>query len=91
MNLSTWTSVEALASFAYSGRHLDVLRRRRAWFERTQDAMLALWWVPAGMRPTTTEAEYRVKHLRRHGPNSGRVHVPSTFRAAVSRGAERET
>ncbi len=30
--------------------------------------MVALWWVPAGHRPTVAEAESRVLHLRTHGP-----------------------
>ena len=27
-----------------------------------------MWWVPADHRPTTDEAEGRVRLLRRHGP-----------------------
>lgn len=30
--------------------------------------MVALWWVPAGHRPTVTEAEARLLHLRANGP-----------------------
>ena len=29
---------------------------------------MALWWVPAGHRPTIDEAIARLEHLRRHGP-----------------------
>ena len=32
------------------------------------ESHLALWWVPAGRRPTTAEAEARVQHVREHGP-----------------------
>ncbi len=59
VNLTTWTSVEALAGFVFSGRHLAVMRRRRQWFEGAAEAMTALWWVPAGHRPSTDEAEDR--------------------------------
>lgn len=31
-------------------------------------AYTACWWVPAGQRPTTDEAEQRLCHLRIHGP-----------------------
>lgn len=70
VNLTTWTSVEALAGFVFSGRHLAVMRRRRQWFEGAAEAMTALWWVPAGHRPSTDEAEDRVRHLRRFGPTA---------------------
>jgi hypothetical protein len=32
VNLSVWASLEALRSFVYASRHLDVMRHRRAWF-----------------------------------------------------------
>lgn len=68
LNLSVWESVRTLADFTYSGPHRDVLRQRRSWFQVMREAYNALWWVPAGRRPTTREAEDRVRHLRRHGP-----------------------
>jgi hypothetical protein len=61
-------SVEALAVFVYSDRHRQVLMRRRQWFERMAEAYVALWWIPAGHRPTTAEAEGRVPPLREFGP-----------------------
>lgn len=70
VNLTTWTSVEALADFVFSGRHLQVMRRRRQWFQHAVEPMTALWWVPSGHRPSTDEAEARVRQLRAHGPTS---------------------
>jgi hypothetical protein len=68
VNMSAWVSVEALAAFVYSGRHVAVLRRRREWFELMDEAYSALWWIPAGTLPTTGDAEERVCSLRAHGP-----------------------
>jgi hypothetical protein len=68
VNMSVWESVEALAAFVYSGRHVAVLRRRREWFELMGEAYSALWWIPAGTLPTTDDAEERVRSLRAHGP-----------------------
>ena len=31
INMSVWASIEALWEFVYSGRHLEVMRRRREW------------------------------------------------------------
>jgi len=63
-----WESVEALAGFVYSGAHRQVLRRRRRWFERMEEAYTALWWIPRGYLPTMREAEERVLYLREFGP-----------------------
>lgn len=70
MNMSVWESVEALAAFVYSQQHRQVLRRRREWFERMEEAYLALWWIPRGQVPTTEDAEDRIRHLRAHGPTA---------------------
>jgi hypothetical protein len=68
VNMSVWTSVEALAEFVFSGAHLAVMKRRREWFRPVREAMTALWWVPAGHRPGTAEAEDRLRRLRAEGP-----------------------
>lgn len=67
VNMSVWETVDALADFVYRSGHLDVMRRRREWFERIR-MHLVLWWVPAGHQPTVAEAEERLAHLREHGP-----------------------
>jgi Domain of unknown function (DUF3291) len=68
VNMSVWESVEALAAFVYAGPHLAVLRRRREWFEQLRESYSALWWVPAGVRPSTADAEDRIRRLRADGP-----------------------
>jgi hypothetical protein len=44
------------------------MRMRRRWFEPMREAITALWWVPAGHRPSVAEAEARLLALRTHGP-----------------------
>lgn len=68
VNMSTWRDTNALTAFIYQGQHREMLARRREWFERLAEAVTALWWVPAGHRPTVAEAEERLLHLRAHGP-----------------------
>ncbi len=68
INMSVWRDAEALTAFMYAGRHRELMRRRREWFEQIREAMTALWWVPAGERPTVADAEERLLHLREHGP-----------------------
>jgi len=68
INLSVWTDVEHLTTFVLGDLHRAILRRRREFFQRMTEAYLACWWVPVGHRPSTNEAEERVRHLRVHGP-----------------------
>jgi hypothetical protein len=67
VNMSVWESIDALAAFVYRSGHVDVMRRRREWFE-TIKTYMALWWVPAGHLPTVDEAKDRLEHMRIHGP-----------------------
>lgn len=70
LNLSVWTGPEALKNFTYRDPlHLAMMRRRREWFDRL-DITLALWWVPAGTRPTLGEGLARLARLARLGPTA---------------------
>ena len=68
VNMSVWRGVDELKAWMYGDLHRSVLRRRHEWFQRVSEATVALWWVAEGHRPTTVEAEERVRHLRTHGP-----------------------
>jgi Domain of unknown function (DUF3291) len=70
INMSVWESLEALWSFVYDGRHLEVMRRRRDWMTRIAETHQALWWLPAGELPEIAEAKLRLAHLARHGPTA---------------------
>ncbi|MEU0057353.1 DUF3291 domain-containing protein [Streptomyces sp. NPDC006334] len=83
INMSVWQDADALTAFMYRGRHREMLARRREWFERVQEAMATLWWVPAGHRPTVAEAEARLLHLRTNGPTP----YAFTLRASFPPGA----
>ena len=67
-NLSVWESIEHLREYVYCSAHVEVLRDRHEWFSRFERAYLALWWIPAGHRPSVDEAKKRLGHLDQHGP-----------------------
>jgi len=67
-NMSVWESIEALRAFVYTTAHTGIMRRRREWFETYVTSYMALWWVPAGHRPTIEEAKERLAALDRDGP-----------------------
>jgi hypothetical protein len=79
-NMSVWADVDRLASFVYGPMHREILRHRRQWFALMTEAYAACWWVPAGVRPTTADAEERVRRLRADGPTphafTMRTHFP---------------
>ena len=66
VNMSAWTSVEALAAFVYSGPHRAIMARRREFFVPMREAFQVLWWTPEV--PTVEQAIARLEHLRAHGP-----------------------
>ncbi|WP_205323843.1 DUF3291 domain-containing protein [Glycomyces sp. YM15] len=68
VNMSVWTSPEALNAYVYGPQHRAMLKRRREWFAHLTEAYSAMWWVPAGHRPTLPEAEKRLTILREKGP-----------------------
>ncbi|MET7485501.1 DUF3291 domain-containing protein [Streptomyces sp. NPDC005538] len=81
INMSTWRDTNALTAFMYQGQHRELLARRREWFERMREAMAVLWWVPTGHRPTVSEAEDRLLHLRAHGPTPYAFTLRTSFPA----------
>jgi hypothetical protein len=68
INLTVWESMEALHGYTYRSGHAGVYRQRKQWFEPSQNASFALWWVPAGHIPTVEEGRERLEHLWEHGP-----------------------
>ncbi|MDG9759757.1 DUF3291 domain-containing protein [Pseudomonas sediminis] len=67
VNMSLWEDVQSLSDYVYKSAHTEMLKRRREWFERVEQAHQVLWCVPAGHRPSVTEAAESLAHLREHG------------------------
>lgn len=71
-NMSVWTSVEALHAYTYRTAHAEVYARRRRWFADVHAVVgghaLAMWWIPAGARPTVAEAQERLALICAEGP-----------------------
>lgn len=89
VNMSVWTSVEALAEFVYRSDHVAVLRRRREWFGRMAQAHQAMWWLPAGALPTVADAERKLAHLRTHGSTPEAFTFREPFSAPAGAPVER--
>jgi hypothetical protein len=83
VNLTVWESIEALADFTYRTGHVELLRRRREFFEAPSQPIVCLWWIPEGTIPTVEDAIARLEHLREHGPTP----TAFTFRHRFEPGA----
>jgi Domain of unknown function (DUF3291) len=79
INVSLWKDAESLNRYVYESGHVDIMRRRKEWFERMREAHIVLWWVPKGHRPTASEAIARLELLRSHGPTNEAFTLRTTF------------
>ena len=87
VNLSMWVDVESLNDYVYKSAHVEILRRRKEWFDRMQEAFFVLWWVPAGHRPTIEEAVSRLELLRKQGPTALAFNFRNPFQPLNAPGA----
>jgi hypothetical protein len=79
VNMSVWASPETFREYVYGSVHRPYLQRRREWFEHLAEAVTALWWVPAGERPTVEDAEKRLTMLREKGPTADAFTMRQVF------------
>ena len=68
INVSVWKDVASLNKYVYQSAHVEIMRRRKEWFQRMREAWVVLWWVPRGHRPTVSEAIAKLELLRAVGP-----------------------
>ena len=83
VNLSVWTSLDALRAFAYRSGHLTFLRRRAEWFVPMPGETVVAWWVPAGHRPDIAESKDRLARLNASGSTPDAFSVRRPFPAPV--------
>jgi hypothetical protein len=69
VNVSIWRDVESLNKYVYESAHVEIMRRRKEWFDRMSEAHMVLWWVPQGHRPSVVQALERLQLLRTQGPS----------------------
>ncbi|MCB9760987.1 MAG: DUF3291 domain-containing protein [Alphaproteobacteria bacterium] len=80
VNMSVWTSIEALRGYVFKSAHGGVMKQRRTWFEAMDTPSLVMWWVEPGTVPTLSEGLDRLAELARSGPSARGF----TFRAVVA-------
>ncbi len=78
VNMSVWRDVASLRNYVYRSAHVEIMSRRKEWFERMRETYIVLWWVPQGHRPSVEEALAKLELLRSRGPTESAF----TFRNA---------
>ena len=81
VNISVWKDVASLNKYVYQSAHVEIMRRRKEWFERMKEAWVVLWWVPKGHRPTVQEAIAKLELLRAIGPTEQAFTFKKAFAA----------
>jgi hypothetical protein len=81
VNMSVWRDVESLNKYVYASAHVEIMRRRKEWFQRMKDAYVVLWWVRKGHRPTVEEALAKLERLRQAGPTEAAFTFRNAFPA----------
>ena len=69
INLTGWSSMDALFDFAYRSAHRDFLRRKHEWFVDV-NRRAAVWHVRAGAVPTVDDALSRLGFIDTFGESS---------------------
>lgn len=79
VNLSVWQDLEALRVFVYDTAHAAIMRRRREWFDRVNEAYMVLWWIPASHLPSLEEARSRLELLQENGASPDAFNFSQPF------------
>ncbi len=81
INVSVWRDAASLSHYVYKSAHVEIIRRRKEWFDRMEQAYVVLWWVKAGHIPTIAEAVERLDRLRNYGPSPDAFTFRQTYPA----------
>lgn len=65
--MSVWENLESLFKFVYQSNHVEILKKRKDWFEQIKQMHMALWYISAGTMPTVADAIETLDFLRLNG------------------------
>ena len=82
VNMSVWSSTDALKNFMFRTHHRNFLRRKKEWFHNIPEDSYVLWWVPVDHVPTIEEAIEKLDFLRSNGDTPYAFTFKSNFSAS---------
>lgn len=69
-NMSVWEGLDALKSYVYESRHVELLRAKKQWIAAPTTPHLALWWIARGGIPSVQEGLEKLRRLKDDGPSA---------------------
>ena len=69
VNMSVWSDIESLHNYVYRSEHIEIMAKRKKWFELLREAYSVLWWIPANTIPTVEQAREKLELLKLNGPS----------------------
>jgi len=69
VNMSVWVGIESLHNYVYRSAHIEIMAKRKQWFEILREAYTVLWWIPTDTIPTVEQAWEKLELLKRNGPS----------------------
>jgi len=82
VNMSVWESVETLKFFVYDSFHLQILKRKKEWFNKIDGVFQVMWWIKAGNIPDVSEARARLDYLQSNGVSEFAFNFQKSFPAS---------
>ncbi|TNJ41527.1 DUF3291 domain-containing protein [Tamlana fucoidanivorans] len=79
INISVWKDFESLFKFTYQTGHVDIFKRKKAWFKKMNRMHMAFWYIPKGYKPTFQDAKYRLDYLNSYGESPFAFSFKSKF------------
>ena len=70
VNMSVWESIDDLKKFVYESMHVEILKQKRAWFDKIDGSYQVLWWIKTGTLPDVEEGKARLAYLQEHGESA---------------------
>jgi len=82
VNMSVWESIDDLKKFVYESFHLEILKRKKEWFDKFDGVYQVMWWLKAGSLPDVDEARARLAYLQENGASEFAFNFQLSFPAA---------
>ena len=79
INMSVWKDVDSLHKFVYSGKHLEIYRRKKEWFHKMNNMHMAMWYISENHIPTPVEAKVKLAYINEYGETSQAFTFKSGF------------
>ena len=87
VNMSIWADIEPLHNYVYRSEHIEIMAKRKQWFEILREAYSVLWWMPTGTFPTMGQAQEKLQLLRMKGSGSEAFTFKDAFPSPADSGA----